>query len=88
MKNIRIEEVGDINFDFPYLEVFSKNDSTPFLEIAISNNKTLSFKIYSLKESILLSEKEWENILFVAKEFLVKAIKNENDYSRFENSSE
>jgi hypothetical protein len=31
MKNIKIEKVGDINFDFPYLEVLSKNNKNPFL---------------------------------------------------------
>lgn len=47
MKNIRIEEVGDINADYPYLEVFLKDGTSPFLEVAISDDKELSFKFYA-----------------------------------------
>lgn len=77
--NIKIEEVGDINSDYPYLEVFYAGDIAPFLEISIDNRK-LSFKIYSNKKDILLNYEEWEYIHKVANEFLPSALKNEDDY--------
>lgn len=77
--NIRIEEVGDINSDYPYLEVFFKEDISPFLEIAIFN-KELTFKIYTIEKDILLNNEEWEYIHRVANDFLPRALKNENDY--------
>jgi hypothetical protein len=83
MENIRIEEVGDINSDFPYLEVFLKEDTTPFLEIAISEDKELFFKIYASKTDVQLEVKEWEFILSTANNFLLKALKNEDDFLNF-----
>ncbi|MDH6252590.1 hypothetical protein M2347_002317 [Chryseobacterium sp. H1D6B] len=77
--NIRIEEVGEINSDYPYLEVFLNDESSPFLEVSIIN-KELSFKIYSVKKDINLTNKEWEYINKTASEFLPRALKNEDDY--------
>jgi hypothetical protein len=77
--NIKIEEAGDINSDYPYLEVFYGEDIAPFLEISI-DNKTLSFKIYSNKKDILLNSKEWEYIHKIANDFLPRVLKNEDDY--------
>ncbi|WP_343664793.1 hypothetical protein [Chryseobacterium mucoviscidosis] len=77
--NIKIEEVGDINSDYPYLEVFYGEDITPFLEISI-DNRNLFFKIYSSKKDILLNYEEWEYVHKIANEFLPRALKNEDDY--------
>ena len=77
--NIRIEEVGDINSDYPYLEVFFNGEVSPFLEVSIYN-KELSFKIYSVKKDIILNYEEWEYIYKIANEFLPRALKNEDDY--------
>ena len=84
MKNIQIELVGDINEEYPYLEVFLKNDiNNPFLDISISENRELVFKIYELKESIQLDVQDWEYILSRAKDFLPKALKNEDDFKKW-----
>ena len=83
MKNIRIEEVGDINSDYPYLEVFLKESTSPFSEIAISDDKELSFKFYATKTDVQLDVKDLEFILLTAKEFLPKALKNEDDFLNF-----
>ncbi|MPT35425.1 MAG: hypothetical protein E2604_10135 [Flavobacterium sp.] len=80
MRNIRIEEVGDINSDYPYLEVFLKENTRPFLEIAISDDKHLIFKLYTSKTDIQLSVEEWSFILSIANDFLPKALKNEDDF--------
>jgi len=83
MKSIKIEEVGDINSDFPYLEVFSNNNESPFLEIGISAEKELSFKFYTLKFDVVIGLEDWEYILSTAKSFLPKALKNEDNFLNF-----
>lgn len=83
MKNIRIEEVGDINFDFPYLQVFSQGAINPFLEIGISEEKKVFFKFYPTSIDILLNIEEWEYILETAKAFLPEALKNESDFLNY-----
>lgn len=83
MEKIRIEEVGDINSDYPYLEVFFKDHTNPFLEIAISHNKELSFKFYASKADIELDLEEFRFILSTAETFLPKALKNEDDFLDF-----
>nr|WP_297169231.1 hypothetical protein [uncultured Dysgonomonas sp.] len=83
MKNIRIEEVGDINFDLPYLQVFSQGAIDPFLEIGISEEKKVFFKFYPTFIGILLDIEEWEYILETAKAFLPEALKNESDFLNY-----
>jgi len=83
MKNIRIEEVGDINSNYPYLEVFFKQSSEPFLEVSISDDKHLQFKFYQMVEEIQVEIEELEYIIAVSKDFLPKALKNEEDFLKF-----
>lgn len=83
MKNIRIEEVGDIHADFPYLEVFLKESTNPFLEIAILESKELSFKFYTSKTDVQLDVDAWSFILSTANDFLPRALKNEDDFLNF-----
>lgn len=79
MNNIKIEEVGDINSNYPYLEVFHNGDTTPFLEISIYE-KELAFKIYAIGKDILLNDGEWKYIQKIANDFLPRVLKNEDDY--------
>lgn len=81
MKNIRIEEVGDISSTYPYLEVFLMDTTIPFLEIGISDNKQLYFKYYPSEKILILSVEEWEHILKTAKEFLPKALSDEDTFN-------
>jgi hypothetical protein len=83
MKNIRIEEVGDINSLYPYLEVFFLKETSPFLEVGITEQKELSFKYYASSFDVILHIEDQENILATAKEFLPRALKNENDFLNF-----
>ena len=83
MKNIRIEEVGDINSDYPYLEVFLKEGKNPFLEIAISDDKELVMNFYPTSAAFQIEIEDLEFILMSAKEFLPKALKNEDDFLDF-----
>jgi len=83
MKNIRIEEVGDINSDYPYLEVFLKENMSPFLEVSISDDKELFLKFYASSIDVQIDVEEWEYILSTAKDFLPKALKNEDDFFNY-----
>lgn len=82
IEGIRIEKVGDINSDYPYLEAFLDGDLAPFLEVGISQDKTLLFKLYPLKREVFIKLNEWEYILSVAKDFLTQALKDEDDFLR------
>ena len=79
MKNIRIEEVGDIHSTYNYLEVFYQKNSNPFLDISISNTKELSFKFYELKTELSINLEELEYIISTAKDFLPRVLSNEED---------
>jgi len=39
MKNITIEKVGDIHFDYPYLELFINNNMILFLTLILKIQK-------------------------------------------------
>ena len=81
-KNIRIEEVADVNYDYPYLEVFYKDSSQPFLDVGITDNKELNFKFYISNIEVNLSMEDVEHIQNSAKEFFFQALKNEDDFLR------
>jgi hypothetical protein len=83
-KKVRIEEVSDVNFDFPYLEVFYLESLNPFLDIGISESNQLEFKLYPNQSEINLSIDDLDYILGIAKEFLPKALKNEQDYMNWQ----
>lgn len=80
MKNLRIEEIGDINYDYPYLEVFLNDKTEPFMEVSINEKKELIFKYFASNFDVLLNVEEWNYILVAAREFLPKALRNEDDF--------
>ncbi len=79
-RNIKIEWVSTIEFDYPYLEVFYKNTNKPFLDIGITSEKELNFKFYPFDTDLELTMGDLEKILKTAKDFLPKALKNEDDF--------
>lgn len=80
LKKIRIEKVGDINYDYPYLEVFYLGASQPFLDIGINDEKKLDFKFYKYPIEITLTVTDMDYILSTAKEFLPQAISDEEAF--------
>jgi hypothetical protein len=81
MENIRIEEIGNINETYRNLEVFRNDAKEYFLYIGISDDRQLFFEIpWSLNKDITLTVEEWEHILNVAKDFLPKALADEDYY--------
>ena len=81
--SIRIDNVGDVNTTYNYLEVFHESAIDPFLEVSITDGKELCFKIYPLAEAFTLSQAEWDRILAVSKDFLPKTIANEESFQRW-----
>jgi hypothetical protein len=83
MKNLRIEEVGNINNTYRNLEVFFNDENDYFLYIGISEDRKLFFDISSqLKKDVNLTVEEWEYILITAKSFLPKALSDEDSYQK------
>ncbi|MFV0248843.1 MAG: hypothetical protein ACK5H1_07780 [Tenacibaculum sp.] len=83
MKALRYEKVGDISSKYSFLEVYFDNRDELFMEIGITDNKELCFKIYPAKSSIELTVENWADILKTAKAFLLEAIKDEEDFDSF-----
>ena len=83
MKALRYEKVGDISSAYSFLEVYFENGGEPFMEIAITDNKELSFKTYVTKNEIELTLQHWEDILKIAKAFLPEQLEDEEDFESF-----
>ena len=75
--------MSTVQFLYPYLEVFVEESQNPFLDIGITDEKTLSFKFYPSQEEIVMSVEQWEEILTKAKIFLVKSLENEETFVKF-----
>ncbi len=84
MKTLRYEKVGDVSSKYSFLEVYFGNGTVPFMEIAITGNKQLSFRTYVAKTTINLTLRLWEEILTKAKEFLPEVLKDEETLEAFE----
>lgn len=81
MQKIRIEEIGNISCTYRNLEVFLNDGLEYFLFIGISDERKLFFEFSLSMKKITLTVEEWEYILNVAKEFLPKALADEDFYS-------
>ncbi|MEN9612824.1 MAG: hypothetical protein RLZZ628_3638 [Bacteroidota bacterium] len=79
-KKIRIEQLSDINFDYPYLEVFYEGLTQPFIDIGITDDKQLNFKFYACSTEMDLSIEAFDYIRITAKKFLSQALKDEQDF--------
>ena len=83
MGSIRIEEVGDIQSTYNFLEVFQEGATSAFLIITVTEAKELRFTFYPLAEEVSLSQADWEKILSVSKDFMPKTIANEEYFQRW-----
>lgn len=83
---IRIEKIGDINFKYPYLEVFKEKEKNPFLEIGIKDNKQLFFKYHAYSSGVVLSLEEWGYLLEEAQNFLKTVIEDEENFENWMNN--
>ena len=81
MKKIRIEKVGDISSRYSYLEIYFESGNKPFMEISVTDDKELLFKVYQNDYAIELSVQEWEQIQEIGKQFLPEAVKDEEGFN-------
>ncbi|WP_206128809.1 hypothetical protein [Burkholderia sp. Ac-20379] len=72
------EKVGDINSQYPYICVYLDGESNPFMEISITNEKRLALNFYVSDRSVALSIEQWEEVARRGREFLPKAIADED----------
>ncbi|MCB6182922.1 hypothetical protein LIN78_05090 [Leeia sp. TBRC 13508] len=78
MKELVFEKVGDVNSTYPYLCVYIQGDNNPFMEIAVNDSSMLELTVYTNERNVVLTTDQWEEILKRAREFLPKALENED----------
>lgn len=72
---VTFEWVGDIHHKYPYMCIYDDMDQTnPFMEIAINENKEIEFNIYPNQRQITISMEDAQLIIKKAKEFKPKAL--------------
>lgn len=71
------EKVGDINSLYPYICVYAEGESNPFMEIGVTDEKQLAFTFYVGDKNVALSVDQWEEISRRGREFLPRAIADE-----------
>ncbi|MBU9382874.1 MULTISPECIES: hypothetical protein [Burkholderia] len=72
------EKVGDINSLYPYICVYIQGESNPFMEIGVSEEKQLVLTFYENDKNVALSVEQWDEIARRGREFLPKAIADED----------
>ncbi|WLE58861.1 hypothetical protein GIY62_17415 [Burkholderia plantarii] len=72
------EKVGDINGSYPYICVYLDGESNPFMEIAVTDEKKLAFTFYVSDKNVALSIEQWDEVARRGREFLPKAIADED----------
>jgi len=76
MKQLEFEKVGDINSFFPYLCVYFKGESEPFMDVGISEKGGIEFTFYPSKKNVVLSISQWEELSARAQVFLMAELRN------------
>jgi hypothetical protein len=84
METLIFEKVGDVNSRYPYICIYAPGQSNPFMEIGVSDRKEIQFTVYPTALSIVLGFGHWEEILKRAREFLPRALADEDACLDFE----
>lgn len=71
------ERVGDINSIYPYICVYMEGGRHPFMEIGVTEAKQLAFTFYASDENVALTVEQWDEIVKRGREFLPRAIADE-----------
>lgn len=82
MSELKFQFFSDVNTRYGTIEIFS-NSGEHFMDIRITDDKDLNFTIYPQQENVILTTTDWERILNEAKDFLPRAIQNEETFERF-----
>ncbi|CAG9188008.1 MULTISPECIES: hypothetical protein [Burkholderia] len=72
------EKVGDINSLYPYICVYMQGESNPFMEVGVTEEKQLAFTFYVNDKNVALSVEQWDEIAKRGREFLPRAIADED----------
>ena len=62
MTTLHYIKASDVEQDFCFLEVSQGKNEAPFMDIRISDDRKMSFVIYSRQQEIFLSPEEWLEI--------------------------
>lgn len=76
MKQLEFEKVGDINSFFPYLCVYFKGESEPFMDIGISEKGVVEFNFYTSKNNVVINMHQWGELSERAQIFLKAELQN------------
>ncbi|GAB5094621.1 hypothetical protein [Caballeronia sp. GAFFF2] len=71
------EKVGDVNSLYPYICVYVEGEGNAFMEIGVTDEKQLAFTFYANDKNVALTIEQWEEIVKRGREFLPKAIADE-----------
>ena len=78
MKRLKFEKVGDINSDFPYINVYLVDFDEPIIEIAVDEHNNIKFVMYKNNiNDVVLSVENLKEILRVGEDFLPKALEDQ-----------
>jgi hypothetical protein len=76
MKQLEFEKVGDVNSFFPYLCVYFKGESEPFMDIGISEKGVIEFNFYTSKNNVVINMHQWGELSERAQIFLKAELQN------------
>jgi hypothetical protein len=82
MEKLAYERIDDVRVVYPYLFVYFLRDGQefkmgrghPFLQIAVGDDRELSFNFFPTEEPVSLNVKHWQHILETAHDFLPEAL--------------
>jgi hypothetical protein len=81
------EDIVDINTPHPYVfvylladdEIFSVSGFSPFMELAVQENKSLSMTIFESIKTVSLSAEQWDEISKVPRDYHKETLENDDD---------
>ncbi|WP_339386237.1 hypothetical protein [Vibrio caribbeanicus] len=83
MSILHFVKASDIKFDYCFLEVSRNEGDSPFMDIRISDDRELSFFIYTNQGEISLSPEEWGEINEKGQAFYKSEIENEDSFNNW-----
>ena len=80
MTNLYYVKVSDVDYDFCFLEVSRSKNEAPFMDIKISDDREMSFVIYSEHEEVSLLPREWLEIYEKSVTFYKTELQNQDAF--------
>ena len=86
MTTLHYIKVSDVEQNFCFLEVSISKNEAPFMDIRISDDRKMSFVIYSGQEEISFSPQDWLEIHEKATSFYKAELENEDSFDNWSKS--